>query len=293
MSIVSFSYFAFVAMVYVCYWLCVPRLRWVVLFFASMYFMLCGAQGNAALCCIFVAETLLTWLAALALQRLEQERRKAWLSGSVIAGLVAVLVFYKDLAFFVNNANVVSHLAGAGVFLRMPERAAPFGISYYTLILIGYLLDVRWGIVPEPQKNPCKLLVFAGYFPHLTSGPFTRYGEVQQALFGGTAWSLRQTQFGLQRLLWGLFKKLVVAERLAVMVRTIYDQKPQPLEEDLYVGLVVVMGAFCMWGRCIWTLAGVWILCLVRRRCSAYRWRKISAVRLHRRVFPKSGADGI
>lgn len=256
MSIVSFYYFAFIAIVYLCYWFCLPQWRWVVLLLASAYFMLYGAQGNAALCCIFAAETLLTWMAALALQRLQQERFKVWLTGSVIAILTAVLVFYKDLAFFINHANVIAHLAGAGFWIRMPVRAAPFGISYYTLILIGYLLDVRWGIVAQPQKNPCKLLLFAGYFPHLTSGPFTRYGEVEQTLFGGAVWSLRQTQFGLQRLLWGLFKKLVVAERLAVVVNTIYDQKPQPLEEELYVGLVVVMGAFFYVGQVYMDFSG-------------------------------------
>lgn len=256
MSIVSFYYFVFIGIVYLCYWLCVPRMRWLVLFFASAYFMLCGVQGNGMLCCIFAAETLLTWWAALGLKKIKQERVKTWLTGSVIVILLAVLIFYKDLAFFVNNANVIGRLFGAGVFLRMPERAAPFGISYYTLILIGYLLDVRWGIVAQPQKNPCKLLTFAGYFPHMTSGPFTRYREVEHVLFSGTTWSLRQTQFAIQRLLWGLFKKLVVAERLAVMVSTIYDQKPQPLEEEPYVGLVVVMGAFLYVGQVYMDFSG-------------------------------------
>lgn len=256
MSVVSFYYFVFLAIVYLCYWFCVPRLRWIVLLLASAYFMLYGAQGNIALCGIFAAETLLTWLAALALQKLEQERVKTWVTGSVIVFLVAVLVLYKDLAFFVNNANVISRLTGAGFSFRMPQWAAPFGISYYTLILIGYLLDVRWGIIAQPQRNPWKLLVFAGYFPHLTSGPFTRYGEVEPTLFGTAAWSLRQTQLGLQRLLWGLFKKLVVAERLAVMVSTIYDYKPQPLEDDPYVGLVVVLGAFLYVGQVYMDFSG-------------------------------------
>ena len=159
MSVVSFYYFVFLAIVYLCYWFCVPRLRWIVLLLASAYFMLYGAQGNIALCGIFAAETLLTWLAALALQKLEQERVKTWVTGSVIVFLVAVLVLYKDLAFFVNNANVISRLTGAGFSFRMPQWAAPFGISYYTLILIGYLLDVRWGIIAQPQRNPWKLLM--------------------------------------------------------------------------------------------------------------------------------------
>jgi D-alanyl-lipoteichoic acid acyltransferase DltB (MBOAT superfamily) len=79
----------------------------------------------------------------------------------------------------------------------------------------------------------------------MTSGPFTRYNDIKDALFGGEVrWSLERLQFGLQRFLWGLFKKLVVAERLAIIVGTIYDTKPLPLQEDIYVGLMVVLGAF-------------------------------------------------
>ena len=55
----------------------------------------------------------------------------------------------------------------------MNQCLATFGVSYFTLILIGYLLDVRWETVEQPQRNPLKMLLFAGYFPQLTSGPFS------------------------------------------------------------------------------------------------------------------------
>lgn len=244
MSVVTFPFFIFVGIVFAGYWLCAPKWRWMVLLFASAYYMWCGGQYSVMLCGIFAAETLFTWFAALRLKKPAQERRKAWLAGAVITLLAVVLVLYKDIAFFVNNFNVLGHMAGKGALFQMPGWAAPFGISYYTLVLIGYLLDVYWGTVGEPQKNPLKMLLFAGYFPHLMSGPFTRYQDIAGTLFGEVSWSLRRTQFGLQRMLWGLFKKLVVAERLSVMVHTIYDSKPPLLEENPYVGLVVVMGAF-------------------------------------------------
>lgn len=244
MSIVSLEFFIFIGIVYVAYLFFTPRHRWMILFLASAYFMLCAVQQSVLLCCIFAAETLLTWYVALKIKRIKQERTKTLLIVAVITILVTVLVFYKDITFFVNNINVAARLLNSTIFLKMPEYAAPLGISYYTLILIGYLLDVHWGNIKEPQRNPFKFLLFAGYFPQMTSGPFTRYNDIADVIFGNIHCSLKQLQFGIQRMLWGLFKKLVLAERFSVMVSTIYDSEPQPLQENPYTGLVVVMGAF-------------------------------------------------
>lgn len=249
MSIVSLQFFVFLAAVFGAYWLCPSRARWVVLLAASACFMYLCAGRSLFLCAVFAAQALLAWLAALGISRGGSERRKSLLAGVTVAALLAVLIAYKDLAFFVNNLNTAGALLGADLGLRLPGWAAPFGISYYTLILVGYVLDVRWGTVEAPQRNPLKLLLFAGYFPQLTSGPFTRFGDMGSLVDGQARWDLRRTQFGLQRLVWGLFKKLVVAERLAVVVATIYDSAPVPLAEDPYVGLMVAVGAVAYVGQ--------------------------------------------
>ena len=132
--------------------------------------------------------------------------------------LVAVMILYKDLGFFISSINGLGALLGRAPGLQLPQWLAPFGISYYTLILTGYLLDVRWETVEQPQKNPLKLLLFAGYFPQLTSGPFSRYNDLSPALLGNVQWDARNFRFSLQRFLWGLCKKLIVADRLAVAV---------------------------------------------------------------------------
>ncbi|MDE7262909.1 MAG: hypothetical protein K2N78_12745 [Oscillospiraceae bacterium] len=221
MSIVTLRFFMFVGVTAVLYWLCPSRWRWIVLLAASGAFMLAGS--SPALCCVFAAETLLVWLAALRLRKASGERVRTAVTAGTVVLLAAVLIAYKDIAFFVHNINGLGRLAGIDIGLRMPEWAAPVGVSYYTLILIGYLLDVRWEKIGEPQRNPLKMLLFAGYFPQLTSGPFSRYGDVAETLFGGARWSLRGVQFGLQRMFWGLFKKLVLADRLAVLVGALYS----------------------------------------------------------------------
>ena len=235
MSIVTLPFFIFTGITVALYWACFPRLRWLVLLAASGCFLF--FNGSAALCAVFAAQVLAAWLAALAVARLQSERLKTLVTALGVLALGAALIWFKDLSFFVNNFNRVSALTGLGLELQMPQISAPFGVSYYSLMLISYLLDVRWGKLDAPERNPLRLLLFAGYFPQMTSGPISRYGEVAGSLFGRTRWDLRRFQFGLQRFLWGLFKKLVLADRLAVAVSALYDGDP-------CTGLLVVVAAF-------------------------------------------------
>ncbi len=223
MSIVTLRFFIYTGFLLAEYWLCPARARWVVLLAGSGYFLLACTAYDAGVCAVFVLEALLTWLAALGVRRLSGERAKALLTGFTVTTLAAVMILYKDFGFFINNINGIGRLLGHDPGLRLPQWLAPFGVSYYTLILIGYLLDVRWETVEQPQKNSLKLLLFAGYFPQLTSGPFSRYNDISPALFGNVQWDSRRFRFGLQRFLWGLFKKLVIADRLAVAVAALYD----------------------------------------------------------------------
>ncbi len=247
MSIVSFPYFAFLAAAFVVYWICSPKYRWIVLFAASIFFAWWAVQENPLLLLVFIAESLLVWFAALLLKKDISEKGKTALTACTIVILIALLILYKDLFFFTSNINRIGRLFRIGTEITAPSWLAPLGISYYTLILIGYLLDVRWGTVEEPQKNPVKFLLFSGFFPQMTSGPFSRYGEISPYLFGDKCqeiqWDLKRFSFGLQRILWGLFKKLVLAERLAVLVGTIYDTKTVPLLSEQYVGVAVIAGA--------------------------------------------------
>lgn len=237
MTIISLPFFALTAAVFLVYWIFPARLRWLVLLAGSVFFILANTGYSLPLLAVFVFEVLMTWLAAYRLDACKSERAKSLLTGAVILLLLAILIFFKDLVFFVDLFNGIAGLFHAAPLLENHSLPAPFGISYYTLILAGYLLDVRWGTVTEPQKNPLKLMAFTGYFPQLSSGPFSRWRDTSGAMFGEAKWDLRRVQFGLQRFLWGLFKKLVVAERLSVMVNTIYGAP------EIYRGLMVAVGA--------------------------------------------------
>lgn len=108
------------------------------------------------------------------------------------------------------------------------ELVSALGMGYYTLQVIGYMVDCYWDNV-KPQSNPLKLLLFVGYFPQMTTGPISRYSDLT-SLFEKHTFIYENISLGAQRILWGFFKKLVLAERVGIIVSAITDNP------DIYSG---------------------------------------------------------
>ena len=97
----------------------------------------------------------------------------------------------------------------------------PLGLSYFSLVMIGYLIDSYWGI-SKVQKNPVKLGLFMTYFPILTSGPFMKYSDQEKELFDRKPFDMSRFLNGLIRMLWGAFKILVISGRIGMYVDGVY-----------------------------------------------------------------------
>jgi D-alanyl-lipoteichoic acid acyltransferase DltB (MBOAT superfamily) len=249
MSIISFHFFVFVAVALLLYYIFPVTLRWFVLLVASVYFFVKGC--SIQLFFLFVGMALAAYICALVIDsfnaKIDKEANEAKQSNlsrqkNIVAGIAVIveamiLILLKDSTFFINNVQNVGGLFGVGMDIPKLNWIAPIGVSYYTLILISYVLDVNWKIC-KPQRNPIKFLLFAGYFPQMVSGPFTRYGEMEKQLFVRHKFNYEQFCFGLQRFIWGLFKKLIIAERLGVITGKIYGG-----EGAVYDGVYVVVAA--------------------------------------------------
>lgn len=236
MSIVSFSFFVFLGAAVLLYYLCPLGLRWGVLLGAGAVFCVLGCSWQLYL--LFLAQTLLAWWGGLLLDSMAPGKARSRLCALLILSELAVLFVLKDSSFFTNNANALLGLSGSAFRFPALTLAAPLGVSYYTLMLVSYLCDVQWEKA-RPQQNPLKLVLFAGFFPQMVSGPFTRYGEIGESLYTGHRFSYEEVTFGLQRLMWGLFKKLVLSARLGAVVDTVYGGQTVP-----QTGLYVLIGAF-------------------------------------------------
>ena len=238
MSIVSFWFFVFVAAALLVYYLTPRRFRWMALFAAStaFFYFACGWKLYA----VFAAQVLIAYVGVIHMHKFKFKTRVAV---AVIVLEAAALILMKENSFFITGANIVTRLVGKPLDLPYFYWVAPLGMSYYTLMLISYVVNVLWGKA-EVQRNPVKLALYAGFFPQMVSGPFARYEEISSELFEGKPFELERIQLGMQRFMWGLFKKLVLAERLSVIVATLYDSGLGGVWPPEPTGVFVLIGAF-------------------------------------------------
>lgn len=190
MSILSLEFLAFAAGVVLLYY-CLPmHIRWLVLFAGSIAYMaLAGWQSIVHLSAV----ALVMWGGGLLLQK-----KKSRLLLSVL------LVLDLGTMIFLKYWHAVS---GAALVL-------PLGLSYFTFQSAGYLIDVFRGKA-QAQKNPLKTWLFIGYFPQLAQGPISTWKELGNQLLTGHRFEPENLVSGFTLLLWGYFKKMVIADRLA------------------------------------------------------------------------------
>lgn len=218
MSIVSFRFFVFVAAAVMVYYITPRPIRWLPLLLSSTAFIIIGCSRQMYL--VFLEQVVVAYCGALLLHR--NLKRSGLVCGIIVAIEIFALTLLKESSFFIISARYISTFLGQPREIPFMENAAPLAISYYTLMLVSYILDVHWGKT-EPEKNPFKLLLYVSFFPQMTAGPISRYSETAGALWEGHRANYDNLCFGVQRFLWGLFKKLVLAERLGTIVNTIYS----------------------------------------------------------------------
>lgn len=154
--------------------------------------------------------------------RLCWQKRQRRVLGLAILLQVAILLTVKYGAFFVENINAVAALMGTTAVLKVPHFVMPIGISFYTLQAVSYLTDVYRGTVSAETKLSAFAL-YMSFFPGIMEGPITRYGDMQPQLLKGDPICYHDLTFGLQRILYGLIKKMVIADRLNPMIQQLYD----------------------------------------------------------------------
>lgn len=129
-------------------------------------------------------------------------------------GCLAVLKYTK---FFAGNINDIFGLLSINTSLKIPAFAAPIGISFYTLQAASYIFDVYHEKI-SADKNLFRLALFISFFPQIMEGPICRYSDTAPQLWLGERIKFHDLTFGLQRILFGVMKKIVIADRLNIFV---------------------------------------------------------------------------
>lgn len=135
----------------------------------------------------------------------------------------AFLLVLKYSGFFAGTAGSILSFFGVELSVKAISFILPLGISYYTLTGISYIMDVYRGNV-EAENNPLKLLLFLSFFPHIVEGPLARYGDLSAQLFEGSSFDYTRLKSGFIRVLWGLIKKIVLADRAAFLVNAVFSE---------------------------------------------------------------------
>lgn len=130
-------------------------------------------------------------------------------------GILAYLKYFMAITGFFGLDLSSDGLFGAGRLIL------PLGISFYTFSAIGYTLDVYGGYT-KAERNPLKLLLFLSFFPQIIQGPIARHNKMSPQLFEGHPFDLRNMENGAILILWGMFKKLVIADRAIVLVSNVF-----------------------------------------------------------------------
>ena len=241
----------------VVYYTVAARRQWICLLAASLYFYLVSGGIRAIIFLVVTAFT--TFYAALRIDALtkgykesirqegiSREEKKAlraaadkakrrWLIAALVVNF-GILVVLKYGAFLTANVDRVLERFGAAT-VPVPSFILPLGISFYTFQSMGYLIDVQRGKY-EADRHPGKFFLFVSYFPQMIQGPIGRYDKLAHQLTKEHAWDDTNFREGFLRILWGFFKKIVIAERMAIIVTEVFTNHRE------YAGFVIFAGVF-------------------------------------------------
>ena len=169
------------------------------------------------------------------LKKQYKKRQRAVLVFGILV-LLCVLGYLKYYNFFVQNVSGLLSAAGSPFLFRSQNLVLPIGISFYTLQAIGYMTDVYWGKIEEGQPLG-KVALFLAFFPQIMEGPISLYSQTADSLWQCRSLEARNLARGSIRIFWGLFKKMIIADRLYVLVQKIFDQYQD------YSGVMIAVAA--------------------------------------------------
>ena len=232
MLFTSYTFIAFIAVVLLLYYLVPKKWQWPLLLVASYVFYWCADPmyllfiGVTTVSTYFISR----WLEKVNAEQksylaehkaeLSKEDKKAYknkMKQKKWRILLLCLIFNlgilsvtKYTNFVITNIN--SFLSGENK-LALVDMIVPMGISFYTFQTMGYIIDV-YRDKQKVEKNFFKLALFVSFFPQLVQGPISRFGDMSKTLFDPHKFEGKTFSYGLMRILWGYFKKMVIADRL-------------------------------------------------------------------------------
>lgn len=230
MSFISWQFIIFVLISLLFYYILPKKVQWIFLLIVSYtFYSFCGISAFVYL----LFATVVTYISGIILDKLNKKieslkrnedkiskikRNKKLIVAFTCISNFGLLFIIKYWDFFANifNNNFNNSLPLFNILL-------PLGISFYIFQSTGYIIDVyRKKVIAE--KNIFKYALFTSFFPQMVQGPISRFKDLSEELFKGHEFSFENFELGIQLMLWGYFKKLLIADRAAVVVNLVFDK---------------------------------------------------------------------
>lgn len=224
MIYISWEFYFFVIVLLVLYYLLPLRFRWWILLIGSLgFFYWIDQEGTW----VFLFTILVSYLMGLFLHYLcgistQQFAERKHDFKCKLCLFAAILIIAIPLLVTKNINFVLREWIHTAEFTNL---IVPLGISFYTLQMISYLVDIYKGKI-EPQRNVLKYALFVSFFPQIVQGPIPRYEQLGAQLYEGHRFAEKTFVKGFHLIIWGFFLKLMIADRAAIIVNTVFDNFP-------------------------------------------------------------------
>ena len=230
MTFISPKFFIFLPIVYFVFYFTPDRWRWLVLLVASYGFY--AAFKAPYLLAVLLMVTIISFACGLHISRQQDElSRKRWLQAGIVACL-AILALLKYFPFLESQANSIFSLNNT-----LSETIISIGCSYFIFQAISYLADIYLEI-EEPETHFGHYALYIAFFPKLLQGPIERAGNLIPQLKQSYVFDYDAMRSGMLLFTWGLFKKVVVADRFAIYADQVFNNVHS------YTGLPLILGAY-------------------------------------------------
>lgn len=221
MNLMSFSFVIFCVITFLLYYIVPKKFQWIILLVMSTFFLF---YKNLSINTILQA-ALIAFVAYIFGLLIDKNSNKKSSAVYLTIGIIIILlelIYLKYTNLFLITFNHIFSLLKINYKFNMVYRNSLIGISYYSLMMIGYLVDIYRGSC-KSQKNIFKLFLFLSYFPILTSGPIIKYRDIKNEIYEKHKFSYNNFCKGMIRIFWGIFKILVISQRINYFVNTIYS----------------------------------------------------------------------
>lgn len=226
----SFHFLIFFPAVVLIYFIVPKKMRYLWLLAASYYFYMCW---NVKYALLLLFSTAVTWISGLVMYAAEEkggDERKIVLWKKICVAVsfilnLSILFFFKYFYFTIDNINYLLEKCRLKVIVPGFDIVLPVGISFYIFQALSYTMDIYRKEI-KAEKNFARYALFVSFFPQLVAGPIERSKNLLiqlERMDELKLWNYERVRSGILLMVWGFFQKLVIADRIAIVVDQVYD----------------------------------------------------------------------